>query len=72
MSKIRISFLAIIVLGRLIMLQAQTLVPANNATNVSVDMPFKLTFSTAPVLQGAGNVRLYESNGTLVSTIALS
>lgn len=53
-------------------LNAQSLLPANNASDVSVDMQFKLTFSSTPFLQSSGNVRLYESNGTLVSTINLS
>jgi pectin methylesterase-like acyl-CoA thioesterase len=51
---------------------SQTLVPANNATNVSNDMQFKLTFSANPVLQSAGNISLYKTNGTLVKTIDLA
>ena len=52
--------------------QAQTLIPADNATNVSNDMQFKLTFGTAPVLQSAGKISLYTTGGTLVETIDLS
>jgi len=37
---------------------AQTLVPADNAVNVSNDMQFKLTFSSAPILQSAGKICL--------------
>lgn len=51
---------------------AQTLVPADNATNVSKDMVFKLSFATAPTLQSAGKINLYTSGGTLVETIDLS
>lgn len=51
---------------------AQTLVPADNAINVSHDMQFKLTFVTAPVLQSAGKISLYTSSGTLVETIDLA
>jgi len=51
---------------------AQTFLPVKNATNVCVDMQFKLTFSATPVLQSSGAVKLYKSNGTLVSTIDLS
>jgi pectin methylesterase-like acyl-CoA thioesterase len=50
----------------------QTLVPADNATNVSHDMQFKLTFETSPILQSAGKISLYTSGGTLVETIDLS
>jgi pectin methylesterase-like acyl-CoA thioesterase len=53
-------------------IQAQTLLPANNASNIAIDMQFKLTFSVSPALQSSGKVRLYESNGTLVSTIDLA
>lgn len=52
--------------------KAQTLVPTDNATNVSHDMQFKLTFATAPVLQSAGKISLYTNSGTLVETIDLS
>ncbi|MBK8807890.1 MAG: Ig-like domain-containing protein [Bacteroidales bacterium] len=51
---------------------AQTLTPANNATDVCVDMQFKITFSSNPVFQSSGTVKLYESNGALISTIDLS
>lgn len=51
---------------------AQTLVPANNAENVSNDMQFQLKFSSAPQLQNSGNIKLYKSGGTLVETINLS
>jgi pectin methylesterase-like acyl-CoA thioesterase len=51
---------------------SQTLVPANNASGVSADMQFKLSFNAAPKLQRAGNISLYQSNGTLVETINMS
>lgn len=70
LSKLSLS-LAFLFFGFL-SIQAQTLLPANNASNIAVDMQFKLTFTTAPVLQSSGKVRLYESNGTLVSTIDLT
>ena len=49
-----------------------TMIPADNATNISADMQFKLTFSVAPVLQNTGTIKLYKSDGTLVETIDLS
>lgn len=51
---------------------AQTLVPVDNAVNVSNDMQFKLTFSATPTLQNSGKVILYKANGTIVETIDLS
>lgn len=61
-----------LLLGFVLLGQAQTLVPADNASNVSNDMQFKLTFSTAPVLQSAGKITLYNSSGGVVETIDLS
>lgn len=55
-----------------IFLSAQNLIPANNAMSVSNDMQFKLTFNIAPVLQSSGNIKLFQSNGTLIETINLS
>ncbi|MBO9703327.1 MAG: carbohydrate-binding protein [Sporocytophaga sp.] len=51
---------------------AQTLVPVDNAVNVSNDMQFRLSFSTIPTLQSSGKISLYRSNNTLVETIDLS
>jgi len=54
------------------MINAQTLLPAKNASDVPVDMQFKLTFSRTPYLQSSGKVSLYTSGGQLVSTIDLA
>jgi pectin methylesterase-like acyl-CoA thioesterase len=67
-----IAFLTIGIISLTCKLSAQTLLPANNSATVCADMQFKLTFSAAPVLQSSGKVRLYESTGTLISTIDLS
>ncbi|MBC7388199.1 MAG: T9SS type A sorting domain-containing protein [Opitutaceae bacterium] len=52
--------------------KAQTMVPMDNVVNVSNDMQFKLTFAAAPILQSAGKISLYKTNGTLVESIDLS
>ncbi|MDD3319817.1 MAG: pectinesterase family protein [Paludibacter sp.] len=46
--------------------------PENNATDVCVDAQLKLTFVSTPVLQSAGTIKLFKSDGTLLETIDLS
>ena len=46
--------------------------PASNASNVCPDTQFKLEFSTVPVLNNAGTIKLFKSDGTLLETIDLS
>lgn len=52
--------------------QNYSMCPANGSKNISADMHFKLVFSATPVLQRAGNINLFKSDGTLVETIDLS
>jgi pectin methylesterase-like acyl-CoA thioesterase len=46
--------------------------PVTNATNVCTDTQFKLSFAATPVIQSAGTIKLFKSDGTLVETIDLS
>ena len=58
--------------GHLAALTATSLFPANNATNVCVDTPLKITFGNAPVVGTSGSVRIYSSAGTVVETLDLA
>jgi len=48
------------------------LLPVSGATEVPVDMQFKLEFSSQPMLQSTGAIKLFKSDGTLISTIDMS
>jgi pectin methylesterase-like acyl-CoA thioesterase len=72
MQKVKYIFTIWLLILLPLAISAQTLLPSNNASNVCIDMQFKLTFSANPVLQSSGKVRLYESGGNLISTIDMA
>lgn len=49
-----------------------SLLPATGETAAYKDTLLKLTFDTAPVVTGLGQIRVYKSDGTLVDTIDTS
>jgi pectin methylesterase-like acyl-CoA thioesterase len=46
--------------------------PPNNAVNVCIDTPLRITFNETPVAGTSGLIRVYRADGTLVDTIDMS